>query len=74
MKTFTVIARIVPEGVHYLGTESAENGTNAALQARDRLHLTPQQFEVVAVAAGEIPWVPVTRDRIALAPLVPSVE
>lgn len=74
MKTFTVIAWVVSAKAHYVGTESAEDGTDAALQARNRFQLNPREFEVIAVAAGDVPWVPVKRDRIALAPLVPKDE
>jgi hypothetical protein len=68
MKPFTVIAYIVPDGGHYVETITAANATEAALQLRTQLGLEVEEFEIVGVAQGSVPFAPVEEGRIALAP------
>ncbi len=68
MKTFTVIAYILPEGGHHVETLDATDATEAALSIRTRLELSLEDFEVVAVAEGKVAWCEVDHARVNLAP------
>ena len=68
MKTFTVIAYILPEGGHQVETLDATDATEAALSIRTRLELSREEFEVVAVAEGKAVWCEVDQTRVNLAP------
>lgn len=68
MNTYTVFAYHLPDGGHVVETVTSHSGTEAAVQLRQRLGLTLSQFEVIAVAQGEIKFVTVDEKLVALAP------
>lgn len=68
MKTFTIVAYVLPAGGHHVETLPAVDGTAAALQLREKLDLSLQEFEVVGVIAGAVEFVPVDHRQLALAP------
>jgi hypothetical protein len=68
MNSYTVFAYILPDGGHLVETVTAQSDTEAAMQLREKLRLTIRQFEVIAVAQGEIKFVTVDEKLVALAP------
>lgn len=68
MNSYTVFAYLLPDGGHLVETVTAQSGTEAAVQLRQKLGLTLRQFEVVAVALGEIKFECVDTKLVALAP------
>lgn len=71
MNTYTVIAYVLPEGGHHIETIEANDATLAALAVREKLELTKEEFEVVAVAHGRVTFDHVDASRLALAPHSP---
>lgn len=72
MKTFTVVAYILPEGGHHIETLDATNATEAALTIRTRLELSREDFEVVAISEGKAVWCEVDHTTLNLAPYARS--
>mgnify|MGYP000961324623 FL=1 len=71
MNPYTVIAYITPDGGHYIETVLAANATGAALATREKLELTDNEFEIVAVARGRVEFELVDASRLSLAPYSP---
>ena len=68
MKKFTVIAYILPDGGHYVETVEAADATTAALQIREKLELKREEFEIVAIIAGEPEFAHYDHTKLNLAP------
>ena len=68
MNVYTVIAYLVRDGGHYVGTINAPTPTEAVVQIREKLGIDREHFEVVAVAQGEIKFECVDPKTVALAP------
>ncbi|MDI1335809.1 MAG: hypothetical protein PSU94_06445 [Lacunisphaera sp.] len=54
MKTFTVIAYVLPDGAHHVETVQAADPDTAGLQLRAKLELQQDEFEIVGIAEGTI--------------------
>lgn len=72
LNTYTVIAYVVPDGGHLVETVRAETPSAAALAVRTRLGLKREEFEIVGVAEGQVPWTQVDETKLALAPYSPA--
>lgn len=70
--TCTVVAYVVPDGGHLVETVRAETPSAAAVAVRTRLGLKREEFEVVGVAEGRVPWTQVDESELALAPYSPA--
>jgi hypothetical protein len=72
MKTYTIIAYVIPAGGHHVETVTGETPTDAALRLRARLKLASAEFEVVAVVAGNLRFEMLDPRAVALAPFAAS--
>lgn len=72
MKTFTVVAYVLPDGGHYVESVRAADATTAVLEMREKLHLKQEEFEVIGVINGKADFAIVDHTRVALAPFSPA--
>ncbi len=68
MKLYTVIVYVLPAGAHQVEEIEAVDATTAVVQLRDRMLLTREECEVVAVVCGCVLFEPVDAKEVALAP------
>jgi hypothetical protein len=68
MNRYTVIVYVLPAGAHQVEEIEAVNATAAVVQLRERMLLTREECEVVAVACGPVRFECVNAKEVALAP------
>lgn len=68
MNLYTVIVYVVPAGSHQVESVEARDATEAVIQLRERMLLTKDECEVVAVACGRVQFECVDAAQVALAP------
>lgn len=74
MSIYTVIGYSLPDGGHVVQSIHANDSTAAAVGVRARRGLNREEFEVVAVAEGEVKFTTVDHTQLNLAPYAPSGE
>ena len=74
MNLYTVIVYVLPAGAHEVEEIQAVNATAAAVQLRERMLLTREQCEVVAVVSGRVMFECVDAKEVALAPYCGPTE
>lgn len=72
MKTFTVVAYVLPDSGHYVKTVTAPDATTAVVSLRKKLRLKRKEFEVIGVIIGKVDFATVDHARVALAPYSPA--
>ena len=68
MNFYTVIVYVVPAGSHHVELLEAHDATAAVIQLRERMLLTKEECEVIAVACGRVQFECVDATQVALAP------
>ena len=74
MNAYTVIGYSLPDGGHIVESIEAIDATSAAVAVRARRGLKREEFEVVAVAEGEMNFSTVDHTQLHLAPYAPSPD
>lgn len=72
MKTFTVVAYVLPDGGHYIKTVTAPDAMTAVVSMRKKLRLKRQEFEVIGVIIGKVDFATVDHARVAFASYSPA--
>lgn len=72
MKTYSVFAYLYSDGGHVVQESDGIDATDAVVRLRDRIGVTAEDFEVIAVAEGAVTFGLLDESQMRLAPYSPA--